>query len=110
MIMEVIYMQQSTDLQNLLHSVHRKSYPAYKSLKGSYQFDNYILSIDHVQGILLLRLLISVSGFPTKLRDFHGNIIAIMLPASRCLIILPDSLKNKSATTPSVPKAPARAV
>ena len=43
-------MQQSTDLQNLLRSVHRKSYPAYKSLKGSYQFDNYILSIDHVQG------------------------------------------------------------
>lgn len=43
-------MQQSSDLQSLLHSIHRKSYPAYKSLKGVYQFDRYLLSIDHVQG------------------------------------------------------------
>lgn len=43
-------MQQSTDLLNLLHSIHRKSYPAYKSLKGAYQFGYYILSVDHVQG------------------------------------------------------------
>lgn len=43
-------MQKSADLQNMLHSVHRKSYPAYKSLKGRYQFEHYILSIDHVQG------------------------------------------------------------
>ena len=43
-------MQQSTDLQNLLHSVHKKSYPAYKALKGSYQFRDFILHIDHVQG------------------------------------------------------------
>lgn len=43
-------MQHASDLQNLLHSIHRKSYPAYKSLKGVYQFDRYLLSIDHVQG------------------------------------------------------------
>ena len=43
-------MQQSTDLLNLLHSIHRKSYPTYKSLKGAYQFGHYILSVDHVQG------------------------------------------------------------
>lgn len=43
-------MQQAADLQNLLRSIHRKSYPAYKSLKGVYQFDRYLLSIDHVQG------------------------------------------------------------
>ena len=43
-------MKQADDLQNLLRSVHRKSYPAYKALKGSYQFDRYVLSIDHVQG------------------------------------------------------------
>ena len=41
-------MQQSTDLQNMLHSIHRKSYPAYKSLKGAYQFGHYILSVDPV--------------------------------------------------------------
>ena len=43
-------MQSSKQLQELLHSIHRKSYPAYKSLKGVYQFSDYLLSIDHVQG------------------------------------------------------------
>ena len=46
-------MQQATELKKQLQSIHRKSYPAYKSLKGSYQFGHYILSIDHVQGCLL---------------------------------------------------------
>ncbi len=43
-------MQSSSQLRELLSSVHRKSYPAYKSLKGLYQFGFYTLSIDHVQG------------------------------------------------------------
>ena len=43
-------MQSSAQLKELLHSINRKSYPAYKSLRGAYQFDSYILSIDHVQG------------------------------------------------------------
>ena len=43
-------MQTSADLQNILHSIHHKSYPAYKSLKGVYSFGSYLLSIDHVQG------------------------------------------------------------
>lgn len=43
-------MQQSKDLLSLLRSINRKSYPAYKSLRGAYQFEHYILSIDHVQG------------------------------------------------------------
>ena len=43
-------MQQATELKKQLQSIHRKSYPAYKSLKGSYQFGHYILFIDHVQG------------------------------------------------------------
>ena len=43
-------MQTSSQLQTLLRSIHRKSYPAYKSLKGFYQFEQYILSIDHIQG------------------------------------------------------------
>lgn len=43
-------MQSSAQLKELLHSINRKSYPAYKSLRGAYQFDRYILSIDHVQG------------------------------------------------------------
>ena len=43
-------MQSAAQLQELLRSINRKSYPAYKSTKGTYQFKNYILSIDHVQG------------------------------------------------------------
>lgn len=43
-------MTTSNDLKQLLQSIDRKSYPAYKSLKGSYRFPEYILHIDHVQG------------------------------------------------------------
>lgn len=43
-------MQTASDLQRELRAIHRKSYPAYKGLKGVYQFRGYQLSIDHVQG------------------------------------------------------------
>lgn len=43
-------MQNSEELRQQLHMIHRKSYPAYKGLKGKYDFGNYVLSIDHVQG------------------------------------------------------------
>lgn len=43
-------MQTSAELQRELRGMHRKSYPAYKGLKGVYQFRGYQLSIDHVQG------------------------------------------------------------
>ena len=42
-------MKHSEELRQQLHSIHRRSYPAYKDLKGQYSFGNYILSIDHVQ-------------------------------------------------------------
>lgn len=40
----------SSDLRQQLSSINRKSYPAYKSLKGVYSFPTHLLSIDHVQG------------------------------------------------------------
>ena len=40
----------STQLRQQLASINRKSYPAYKSLKGAYRFPDYLLSVDHVQG------------------------------------------------------------
>lgn len=43
-------MNTSAQLKQLLSSIDRKSYPAYKSAQDSYQFPDYILSIDHVQG------------------------------------------------------------
>lgn len=43
-------MQSQTELKNLLQRIDHKGYPAYKDTKGSYDFRNYMLSIDHVQG------------------------------------------------------------
>ena len=43
-------MNKAADLRNLLIRIDHRGYPAYKDTKGKYQFDQYILSIDHVQG------------------------------------------------------------
>ena len=43
-------MKNSEELRQQLHFINRKSYPAYKGLKGIYNFGTYLLSIDHVQG------------------------------------------------------------
>lgn len=37
-------------LRRALQAIDHKSYPAYKELRGSYQFERYQLNIDHVQG------------------------------------------------------------
>ena len=43
-------MQAERELREQLRNIDHKSYPLYKSLKGSYRFTKYILHIDHVQG------------------------------------------------------------
>lgn len=43
-------MKTASDLEKMLNAIDRKSYPAYKDLRGQYDFGNYIFSIDHVQG------------------------------------------------------------
>lgn len=70
-------MQQSKDLLSLLRSINRKSYPAYKSLRGAYQFEHYILSIDHVQGDpfaspshVSIRISHQTAGFP---KDYYKD-------------------------------------
>lgn len=40
----------SQELRNTLRDIDHKSYPAYKSLRGSYDFGKYTLNIEHVQG------------------------------------------------------------
>ena len=40
----------ATELQSKLKSIDHRGYPAYKDLKGEYDFGDYIFSIDHVQG------------------------------------------------------------
>lgn len=43
-------MKSAQDLKRLLESIDRKGYPAYKDTRGAYDFGDYTLSIDHVQG------------------------------------------------------------
>lgn len=43
-------MKRAEDLQEILRRIDHKGYPAYKDTAGAYQFDNYVLHIDHVQG------------------------------------------------------------
>jgi len=40
----------ATELRRLLEAIDHRGYPAYKDTKGSYDFGDYRLSIDHVQG------------------------------------------------------------
>ena len=65
-------MKTSSELRQQLLSIHRRSYPAYKSLAGVYQFGTYQLSIDHVQGDpfaspsnLSIRVDAKAAGFPS---------------------------------------------
>jgi predicted ABC-class ATPase len=37
-------------LRTILQSVNGKGYKAYKNLKGTYEFQNFVLCIDHIQG------------------------------------------------------------
>lgn len=43
-------MKKSSELSQTLRSIDHKGYPAYKALAGSYDFNDYLLCIDHVQG------------------------------------------------------------
>ncbi len=43
-------MKTSSELQAKLRSIDHRGYPAYKDLRGEYEFGGYVLSIDHVQG------------------------------------------------------------
>ena len=43
-------MKTAIELQTKLRSIDHKGYPAYKELKGEYQFGDYVLIINHVQG------------------------------------------------------------
>lgn len=43
-------MRSDRDLQRELERIDRRGYPAYKDLRGQYDFGDFVLSIDHVQG------------------------------------------------------------
>ncbi|NJE73018.1 isopentenyl-diphosphate delta-isomerase, partial [Pseudoflavonifractor sp. SW1122] len=71
-------------LQQLLTRIDRRSYPAYKDTRGTYQFPGYILSIDHVQGDpfaapskLSIHVKGEKAGFPHELYQMPCQRIAL---------------------------------
>lgn len=77
-------MTSSEDLRSRLHAIDHRGYPAYKDLKGQYDFGDYILSIDHVQGDPFAapsRLSVHVNGrkagFPAEYYDTYERRITL---------------------------------
>lgn len=77
-------MKTAEELRQLLDRIDHRGYPAYKDTKGAYQFQRYVLSIDHVQGDpfaapskLSLRVPGRAAGFPKELYDKKHKRIAL---------------------------------
>lgn len=77
-------MKTSSDLRELLNRIDHRGYPAYKDTRGSWQFDGYVLSIDHVQGDpfaapskVSVHVPGKLAGFPTELYDEKHKRIAL---------------------------------
>lgn len=77
-------MQSALELRNKLKSIDHRGYPAYKELKGQYDFKDYVLSIDHVQGDPFaspsrLSVLVKAekAGFPAAFYDTHAKRITL---------------------------------
>lgn len=85
-------MKSSNDLRTSLRAIDHKGYPAYKSLAGNYQFERFILAIDHVQGdpfaspsSLHVEILHRQAGFPSAYLDSADARIALADHLTRCL-------------------------
>ncbi len=77
-------MKSSQDLRANFRSIDHRSYPAYKDLRGQYDFGSFVLSIDHVQGDPFAspsRLSVLVSGkkagFPAEYYDTYPKRITL---------------------------------
>lgn len=77
-------MKTSTELRELLNRIDHRGYPAYKDTRGAWQFDGYVLSIDHVQGDpfaapskVSVHVPGKLAGFPAELYDEKHKRIAL---------------------------------
>lgn len=77
-------MNTATELRSKLKNIDHKGYPAYKDLRGQYNFGDYVLSIDHVQGDPFAspsRLSVHVqkgkAGFPAEYYDTTAKRITL---------------------------------
>ena len=77
-------MKNYKELEKILFSMDGKSYSAYKSLKGEYKFEKYILAIDHVQSDpyappskMRVTMDRKICGIPYELTDTKDKNIAV---------------------------------
>ncbi len=70
-------MKTSSELDRQLKAIDHRGYPAYKDLKGIYDFGDYLFSIDHVQGDpfaapsrVSVQVPMAKAGFP---REYYGD-------------------------------------
>ena len=77
-------METKQKLRNMLDKIDRKSYPAYKELKGVYKFEEYIFTIEHVQGDpfaapsrVKIEVADKIAGFPRDLYEMKCKKIAL---------------------------------
>lgn len=77
-------MKTSTELRELLNRIDHRGYPAYKDTRGAWQFEGYVLSIDHVQGDpfaapskVSVHVPGKLAGFPSELYDEKHKRIAL---------------------------------
>lgn len=77
-------MKNSKELEKILFSMDGKSYSAYKSLKGEYRFEKYVLAIDHVQldpyappSKMRVTMDRKICGIPYELTDTKDKNIAV---------------------------------
>lgn len=76
--------QTISDLRTILQRIDGKGYPAYKDIRGRYEFEEFTLFIDHVQGDpfaapsrLRVRLPMRLAGFPPDTRANRSRLIAL---------------------------------
>ena len=81
---EFTEMKNYKELEKILFSMDGKSYSLYKSLKGEYRFEKYILAIDHVQSDPYappskMRVIMDrkICGIPCELTDTKDKNIAV---------------------------------
>ena len=77
-------MNTATELRTKLRNIDHRGYPAYKELRGQYNFGDYVLSIDHVQGDpfaapsrLSVRVQKDKAGFPGDYYDTPAKRITL---------------------------------
>lgn len=88
-------MKTAADLRELLGRIDHKGYPAYKDTAGLYQFQGYVLSIDHVQGDPFA----APSDVSVKVKGEKAGFPAEYYKEDYCRIALQDMINRRFSKT-----------